>query len=122
MTFYDVFESNSVRTLRFTQKTNGNLAICHLDTKFECVSVFSKGQEFKNDTKILELGDDVFTISKESTFFTFTHFKVIALTDTNNAKIVFRCNIMRKNYLNNLPAKYRIFIKNYFARHKHHLN
>lgn len=109
--------NSNIRTLFHTQCIDGKLIIPELNTKSTSICVISNGQEYREGSCELKIGDTVYVVSKKYKHCTFSHFKIISLSPKDNCILVFRTRVRNKQKLKLPREDYSAFLRDFRRRH-----
>ena len=106
-------------TLSFIDYIDGSLKLSNFNNSIATRQVISNGKVYTDGSIDLVLGDEIYTAEywhrKEKDFITFRHYRIISLTKTNYAQLIYSKKIDSNE--SDLKEYYKLFISSFKKSH-----
>lgn len=102
---------NNIMTLYPAKRANGKLIINEFEVDNIVIQVSSRGREYNNGPRELNIGDNIYIGVKKEQYITFIHYKMISLSDKNNCRLIYSRRIFNSHSICGVSNhSYRRFI------------
>ena len=95
--------------------TKGDLLLRPLHKWNKKIIILSGKVEYTNESKILQINDEIYVAKRKGNYISFFHYRVVFLQKEEHCELISSIQIYSQRDINKLKGNYKSFIKDFMA-------